>query len=67
MDFGTILKNLRLAKGYSQPLVAFAVGLEQSSYSRIENGISDPRASTLLKIAEFYEVDVASLYPAPKR
>lgn len=63
MTYGTILRNLRIQKGLSQVEVANTIGLDQSSYSRIESDQSEPKAGTLLKLAKFYQVDVSTLYP----
>lgn len=63
MTYGTILRNLRIQKSLSQAEVANAIGLDQSSYSRIESDQSEPKAGTLLKLAKFYQVDVSALYP----
>lgn len=65
MTYGTILRNLRLQKSLSQAEVANAIGLDQSSYSRIESDQSEPKAGTLLKLSQFYQVDVSALYPPP--
>lgn len=65
MTYGTILRNLRIQKSLSQAEVANAIGLDQSSYSRIESDQSEPKAGTLLKLAKFYQVDVSALYPPP--
>ncbi len=63
MTYGTILRNQRIQKGLSQAEVAIAIGLDQSSYSRIESDQSEPKAGTLLKLAKFYQVDISTLYP----
>lgn len=63
MTYGTILRNLRIQKSLSQAEVANYIGLDQSSYSRIESDQSEPKAGVLMKIAKFYRVDITSLYP----
>lgn len=63
MTYGTKLRNIRLQKSLSQAEVANAIGLDQSSYSRIESDQSEPKAGILLKLAKFYRVDVSTLYP----
>jgi transcriptional regulator with XRE-family HTH domain len=65
MTYGTKLRNIRLQKGLSQAEVANAIGLDQSTYSRIESDQSELKAGTLLKLAKFYQVDVSALYPHP--
>lgn len=64
MTFGTKLRNIRIQKGLSQIEVANSVGLEQSTYSRIESDHSEPKAAVLMKLAKFYHVDIHSLYPS---
>ncbi len=63
MTYGTKLRKIRLEKNLSQAEVANSIGLDQSSYSRIESDQSEPKAGTLLKLAKFYQVDVSALYP----
>ncbi len=63
MTYGTNLRNIPLQKGLSQAEVANAIGLDQSTYSRIESDQSEPKASILMKLAKFYEVDINALYP----
>lgn len=63
MTYGTKLRNIRLQKSLSQVEVANAIGLDQSSYSRIESDQSEPKAGVLMKIAKLYQVDITSLYP----
>lgn len=63
MTYGTKLRNIRLQKGLSQAEVANAIGLDQSTYSRIESDLSEPKASILMKLAKYYQVDVSTLYP----
>lgn len=64
MTYGTKLRNIRLKKGLSQVEVANGIGLEQSTYSRIESDQSEPKAGVLMRIAKFYQVDIISLYPS---
>ena len=63
MTYGTKLRNIRLQKGLSQAEVANAIGLDQSTYSRIESDQSELKARILMKLAKFYEVDINALYP----
>ena len=62
MTYGTKLRNIRLQKGLSQAEVANAIGLDQSSYSRIESDQSELKARILMKLAKYYKVDVSILY-----
>jgi transcriptional regulator with XRE-family HTH domain len=65
MSYGTTLRKLRLKRGLSQTEVANSILLDQSTYSRIESDIHEPKASVLLRIANYYQVDISALYPAP--
>ncbi|WP_435354242.1 helix-turn-helix domain-containing protein [Emticicia sp. SJ17W-69] len=67
MTYGTKLRKIRLEKGLSQTAVANSIGLDQSTYSRIESDLSEPKAGVLMKIAKFYEVEISSLYPSKQK
>jgi transcriptional regulator with XRE-family HTH domain len=59
--FGEHLKNLREAKNLSLNMLAYENDLNKSTLSRIENGIVDPKLSTLNKIAESLELSLEEL------
>jgi len=59
--FGKHLKQLREAKGISLNIFAFENDLNKSTLSRIENGLVDPKLSTLNKIAEGLEISLSKL------
>ncbi len=63
MTYGTQLRKIRLEKGLSQAEVANSIGLNQSTYSRIESDLHEPKARVLIKIAKYYQVDILVLYP----
>lgn len=50
MTLGELLKELRLAKGLSQPELAAKINIEQSYLSKIENGKSLPSSDILHKV-----------------
>lgn len=50
------IKTLRISKGYSQELLSEKSGLSLRTIQRIENGESDPRGDTLLRLATALEV-----------
>ena len=66
MTIGTTLRKLRLEKGFSQSHVAGCIGLDQSTYCRIESDKAQPRFQTVLKVADFYQIPLADLYPEVK-
>ena len=56
--------KIRLNKGFSQQVVAQNLGIEQSSYSLIENGKRELTVERLLQIAIILGVDVIDIiYP----
>lgn len=48
------LKELRLAAGLSQQMLADKTGLSQSSIARWELGESEPTASAIVVLAKFF-------------
>ncbi len=75
MVMTTILKSTRLVRGLTAEAVAAGAGLDQSYYSKIENG-KVPTAQVARKIARFfgnavtehqilYPEDYAPLTPQP--
>lgn len=57
MDFSEKLKMLRKELLMSQPAVAAEMGLSMRGYQNIELG-TEPRYSSLLRIADYYDVSV---------
>jgi len=57
MEFTEKLRMLRSELKMSQPAVAKEMGLTMRGYQNIELG-ADPRYSSLLRIADFYDVSV---------
>jgi len=55
------IANLRLKAGMSQLQVAEAIGNSQPSYSNIENGRTDFKVSTAIKIAKVLGVSIEEL------
>jgi transcriptional regulator with XRE-family HTH domain len=55
------ISELRAKKGWSQSRLAAEAGITQSTLSRIENGTQEPRAQTLVKIADALDVDYKTL------
>lgn len=63
-----ILQNIlkiRVNKGFSQQVVAQNLGIEQSSYSLIENGKRELTVERLLQIAMILGVDVIDIISYP--
>lgn len=55
------IKLLRKRKKRSQEEVAKALGITRSAYNSYENGVAEPGISLLLRLAEFYEVNLDKL------
>ena len=62
MDIGEKIKKIREAKGLSQKEVAATVGMDQSQYSKIEKGKTDPTTTTLQKISGAIGVSLAEIF-----
>ena len=52
------LKLLRQAKGISQQQLAHVLGLSQQSINKYENHNVEPDITTLIKMAQFFEISV---------
>ncbi len=61
VSFGKHLRALRQQKGYSGVEFANILNVDKQFLSRLELGQSDPRFSTLLRLAEALEVHVADV------
>ena len=57
MGFSEKLKMLRKELSMSQPAVAAEMGLSMRGYQNLELG-TEPRYSSLLRVAEYYDVSV---------
>lgn len=51
----TLLRNIRTATGLSTYEVAKAVGVDQSQYSRVENGKGRPSPELANRIAKYFD------------
>lgn len=55
------IKEIRNKRGYSQKIVAEAIGVTQSQYSRYESGTTNIPGDMLPKIADFLNVSVDAI------
>ena len=62
MHIGTRIRNLRQARDLSQKEVALSLGMDQSQYSRIETGKTDPSFSTVERIVQTLDIGMAELF-----
>lgn len=58
INLGEHIKTLRTERGLQQKEVAVEVGIDQSNYSKIENGRREPSVTVLKKLADLFEVTV---------
>ena len=61
------VKEIRRRKGWSQKDLAEESGVGQDTISGIESGRHEPRPSTLRKLAEALDVEVADFFREPGR
>lgn len=62
ISFGGNLRQLRLAKGFTQEQLANELGIEISQISRIERGVINTSVTTLYAIAKTLKIDVSLLF-----
>ncbi len=61
VDLGSRIKKLREKKGLDQKSFAFDCGVGRTQLYMIENGKTNPRLSTLLKISDGLGVTISEL------
>jgi len=59
--FGKHLRSLRQEKGYSGVEFANILGVDKQFLSRLELGQSDPRLSTLIRLADALDMHLSEL------
>lgn len=59
--FGKHLRQLRLDKGYSGVEFANILGVDKQFLSRLELGQSDPRLTTLIRLAGALDIHVSEV------
>lgn len=64
-QFASILKQLRLQKGLTQPQLAERLGISRSAISMYERGEREPDIATMEAIAALFGVDMNYLYGMP--
>ena len=53
---GKILKELRTEKGISQQELAKQIGVSQKAIDYWERSVNEPKASYIVKLADFFEI-----------
>lgn len=51
-ELGAAIASARKAKSLTQPALSLLTGIQQAEISRIERGVGNPTATTLLRLAE---------------
>lgn len=64
MRFGENLRNLRIARGYTQERLAKMLGSSQASITSWENETREPDFQTIRKLATFFNVPMSALLPS---
>lgn len=59
--FGARLRELRVARGFTQPDIAARVGTSASNISDLERGIKVPTLTTVARLADALECNVSDL------
>lgn len=67
IGFGNALRELRLAKGFTQEQLANELGVEISQISRIERGVINTSVTTLYSISKALKIEVAELFVFDKQ
>ena len=55
------IKLLRKRKKRSQEEVSASLGITRSAYNSYENGVAEPGINILLKLSDFYQVNIDKL------
>jgi transcriptional regulator with XRE-family HTH domain len=61
MKFGEYLKSQRDARGWTQPMAAEKIGIEQSYLSKLETGKASPSEEMFERLMNAYDIDVDHL------
>lgn len=56
-EFGNHLRKLRTKKGLTQEQVAKVLGVNRTTYTKYETGVTQPDLFALRKLCELFEVD----------
>ncbi len=65
-NLGLHVAKIRKKKGYSQDRLYLEAGFSRGTISKIENGLVDPKASTMKKIADTIGVPLPILFDIRK-
>lgn len=66
-NVGLTVRKLREKRGFSQEFVAEKLGINQSTYGKLERDISNITLDRLYKIADLLEEDIATILDIGKK
>jgi len=66
-NIGITIRKLREKKGFSQEFVAEKLGINQSTYGKLERDMSNMTLAKLYKIADVLEEDITNLLDIGKK
>ena len=67
VDFGVILRNIRIEKGLSQSELGKIIGVSKAVISKYENSLSYPAYDVLIKMANTFKVSTDYLLGVEKK
>ncbi len=59
---GIFFRNIRIKSGISQEKVADLIGLNQSTYSRIESDLIKPKFTIIIKLCKLFNTNINDLF-----
>ncbi|MCL1943404.1 MAG: helix-turn-helix domain-containing protein [Candidatus Azobacteroides sp.] len=66
-NIGFNIRKIREKKGFSQEFIAEKLGINQSTYGKLERDMSNVTLDRLFKIADILEEDITSLLDIGKK
>lgn len=63
VKIGKLIREARIASGYSQDGLAWEAGLGRTYYGRIERGETNPSIQNIIRIAITLKMEVGQLIP----
>ena len=63
MNFGTLLRDLRIQRGLSQYQLSVALNMPQATIAAYETGRNEPSFNVIQKFADYFHVSPYSLIP----
>lgn len=61
LEFGRVLRRLRLAAGFTQEQLGHEAGLQRNYVSLMERGVNQPTLTTLFKLAAVLNISASEM------